>query len=362
MKLKCMFGIHSWSIFDIRCEVCGKLTSDVWELLRATVKEEKETAKDELRKMVAKTKDQAKLLIVAASSGDDEIAMSAYAKLKQPLGTSANVNAEDRFGKTLLMYASANGRAELVAQLLAAGADVRNVCRTDDATALFEAAFRGHEEVVRQLIEAQADVDAVANGNRTPLFIAAEFGHAKVINRLLTANAKVNLSDKDGTTPVIIAKAKGHSHVVELLVANGATTDLTVKVRISHKDAQISAFLKLLYIWLVDHAKSSDLKPAYYEDIGLRFLGIDYETNLKKKSALIDAMAKIVEIDIKAGRPPLPLIAVRDNLPLMPDPSIVRLVESFGVKCSDMMDAFSRIREINIFWKYRTLDFEIVTK
>ena len=70
---------------------------------------------------------------------------------------------------------------------------------------LYAAASGGHREVVAALIAAGANVDKAMNDGFTPLLAAAENGHHEVVTALLAANATVDLAMNDGRTPLSAA-------------------------------------------------------------------------------------------------------------------------------------------------------------
>ena len=71
------------------------------------------------------------------------------------LKAGADVNHQNKFGKTALMFASLGERLDVVRELIKAGADV-NLQDNRGWTALGYAYYRGHLEIVEVLIEAGA--------------------------------------------------------------------------------------------------------------------------------------------------------------------------------------------------------------
>ena len=85
------------------------------------------------------------------------------------LAARPKVNIRNSLGETALMLAALNGRAPVVKQLLARGAQVNH----EGWTPLMYAATGGHAEVSRLLIVGGADVNAVAENGVTALMMAA---------------------------------------------------------------------------------------------------------------------------------------------------------------------------------------------
>eukprot|EP00112_Aurelia_sp_Birch-Aquarium-sp1_P005748 Seg1651.3 transcript_id=Seg1651.3/GoldUCD/mRNA.D3Y31 product="Ankyrin repeat SAM and basic leucine zipper domain-containing protein 1" protein_id=Seg1651.3/GoldUCD/D3Y31 len=103
--------------------------------------------------------------------------------LKYLLAANARVNAHDRHLITPLMYASQNGRAELV----------------------------------QTLIDHKADIDCQDNRGWTPLAFAASSGHTNVVKVLLRNNAKHTLCDFSGQSPADLAYSMGFTSLADTL-------------------------------------------------------------------------------------------------------------------------------------------------
>jgi uncharacterized protein len=110
---------------------------------------------------------------------------------------------------------------------LSLGGSAKNVTSRYDGTALIAAAHLGHADVVRELIAAGAPLDHVNNLGWTALIESIVLGdggtrHTDTLRALVDAGANVNLPDRSGTTPLALARGRGYRAMVEILQRAGA--------------------------------------------------------------------------------------------------------------------------------------------
>ena len=101
-------------------------------------------------------------------------------------------------GAQALHMAAANGHGEVVAALLAAGADAR-APNAEGSTPLHWAALNGHAGVARQLLAAGSSATALNKHDRTPLDEALGGGHEDVRAALAEAVPKADIPEQDKT-------------------------------------------------------------------------------------------------------------------------------------------------------------------
>jgi hypothetical protein len=130
----------------------------------------------------------------------------------------------------------------------------------------------------------------------------------------------------------------------------------TVEVNLNLFDSSTNDWLKILYLFLVNHAQKSK-EPTFYEDIAPR-MGLNLQ-NSNEKASFIGALRALAEVDIKAGRPILSLIAVSDN-PMdqcMADRGLISFIESKGVIRDSLgfrIDSFYSFSVVfNQYWEER---------
>ena len=146
------------------------------------------------------------------------------------LRAGASVNAASRGddpGATALITAAQNGYAEVVAVMIANGAEL-DTSTTDPekggATALCKAATNGHEHVVRMLLSAQADSNVRKRDGFTALNLASERGNLEIVCALLDAGASVDLGTmQKNQTPLHTAASAGHLQIVRELLQHSAS-------------------------------------------------------------------------------------------------------------------------------------------
>lgn len=147
------------------------------------------------------------------------------------------VATRDSDGRSLLHFAAACGRADVIGALSASadGSAPAPILPLLDAlddggmTPLQSAVAAGHVAAARALLSAGARVDARSSAGRTALHYTK--GRTEVLALLLPAcrDRDVSPSDDLGHTPLHRAAAQGHLPAVSALVAAGASLDAVDK-------------------------------------------------------------------------------------------------------------------------------------
>jgi ankyrin repeat protein len=119
-----------------------------------------------------------------------------------------DVSAQDPFGWSAVHVAAVEGNPMLLRLLLEKGAEVNRVCvcrgflDARDWTPLMLAARRGRTEVVALLLASGADLRQVDSLGATPLHHALEGDTPAIVHALLDKGADVRAKDNDGKTPL----------------------------------------------------------------------------------------------------------------------------------------------------------------
>ncbi|MCB1852904.1 MAG: ankyrin repeat domain-containing protein [Gammaproteobacteria bacterium] len=124
----------------------------------------------------------------------------------------------------MLAHAANQGHADVVALLIARGADIEG---GNGLSPLICAARHGRDELVRLLISRGANIEADTGGPGTALFQASAEGHLSTVRLLLNLGAAVDAKTEKRATPLLIATANGHLDVVTQLIEAGADLDCT---------------------------------------------------------------------------------------------------------------------------------------
>ena len=154
-------------------------------------------------------------------------------------GADANVANED--GQTPLMLAARTGDVGVARLLVQHGADVNRREQYRDQSAVMWAAAEGHADMVAFLVSKRADltVRARANdwatqitseprvqyrptGGLTPLLYAARAGCLGCVSAMVEAGADVDRPDPDGMTPMMMALDNRYPGVARYLLDHGA--------------------------------------------------------------------------------------------------------------------------------------------
>jgi serine/threonine-protein phosphatase 6 regulatory ankyrin repeat subunit B len=127
-------------------------------------------------------------------------------------------------GCTLLHYAVASGKLNIIKWLLKDGAKIDE---TDDfgLTALSCAASKGHLEIVKWLLEeGGAKIDERTRRGLTVLLCAASKGQIEVVKWLIEeGGAKIEEKDNENNTSLLFAAMNGKLETVQWLLEHGAS-------------------------------------------------------------------------------------------------------------------------------------------
>jgi ankyrin repeat protein len=147
-------------------------------------------------------------------------------QLRDPSLDRGNINTVAK-GMTPIMRAAGDGREDLIAALLAIGADP-NIRGGEERTALQYATHANDIASVRALLRAGAKIDAVDDEQLSPLVMAANRNYTGIALLLIKEGADVNSVQVAGWTALLDAARHGNSAVVNSLLNAGADPDAVV--------------------------------------------------------------------------------------------------------------------------------------
>ncbi len=129
-------------------------------------------------------------------------------------------------GGTALHWAHFGGSAEIVAALLAAGADPQasddRLRCTPRAFGICAPASWGFTWLVKQRLGADRTLASFMDGHTSAIHEAARSGSLEVVELLVSAGAPLDLRDGSGRTPLAVAREAGRQPVVDWLATRGA--------------------------------------------------------------------------------------------------------------------------------------------
>jgi len=177
--------------------------------------------------------------------------------VRKMLDMGANINIQDKAGKTPLALAVSGEDEDIVRTLLDRGADIVyegcsaleeaisyqlsklfpvlmeygpdvNAPGTDGSTPLMRAMQYGHSDVASALLDAGADPKALNREKQNALFFISRDLEPGIVNKLIDGGADPNQKDQQGRTPLLNAMTGGYyvAENVKALVDAGADVNI----------------------------------------------------------------------------------------------------------------------------------------
>ncbi len=137
------------------------------------------------------------------------------------VSNSSDIEAQGKFKRTPLHFASEAGEWDRVRLLLDRGANIE-VQDEFGYTPIFLATQSGKWSVVELLLNYGANIDAQDKEGQALLCFAVSGNNLDMVQFLLDRGASIEVQDKSGYTPILYAAQSGKWGVVKLFIDNGA--------------------------------------------------------------------------------------------------------------------------------------------
>lgn len=139
------------------------------------------------------------------------------------LNIGADINAQDKDGKTALIHIAENPQGYEAAKLLLTRHLDIDKQDASGSSALIWATYRGNESLVELLLSHRAGVNVQDKEGLTALILAAQMGHTMLVEKLLQRYASTDICDSLGMNALMHSCHKGDLETVILLLENGAS-------------------------------------------------------------------------------------------------------------------------------------------
>ena len=134
-----------------------------------------------------------------------------------------DVNAMDEDGATPVLFATSNGKFEMLKLFEEHGADLL-VVENNGNDLMMNAAIGGNVESIGYLIEKGISINNYNNDDWTPLLFACRENHQEIVEILINASADIQIYNNEGETPLLWAIWNGNTVMARTLIEAG--TDL----------------------------------------------------------------------------------------------------------------------------------------
>ena len=160
-----------------------------------------------------------------AAEFHDAVRSGDVQRVENLLDRGADKNQRDEWGRTPLIVALQQDRAQAAALLLRRGVDP-SLTDAWGRTALLVAAQLRNNAAIEALIAARADVNAANRNDITPLIAAAQTGNREALAMLVRAGAALDRQDNLGWSALMWAAYRKDEPMVRLLIEAGADASL----------------------------------------------------------------------------------------------------------------------------------------
>nr|WP_253309278.1 ankyrin repeat domain-containing protein [Rickettsia endosymbiont of Ceutorhynchus assimilis] len=148
------------------------------------------------------------------------------------LNRGANIKAKDMYGWTPLHFASAYGKFDVVKFFLDSNINIRAKDRYGDTPLHLAAQNNDKSEIVESFLDSDANnINDRTNNGWTPLHVAVQGNKPSTVKLLLGRGADIEVKDTYGQTPLDLATQKGYTDIVKILEQEQLGKELFTAVR-----------------------------------------------------------------------------------------------------------------------------------
>jgi len=184
------------------------------------------------------------LIYTVTESGEPPISLNEAAamgnteSIESLIAKGIDINNREHDFKTPLHRATISGHKDVVALLIAQGAQIDAKDSFPGGTALHYAVEKDHREIAEFLIAKGANVNAKRGypAGDTPLHSAVRRGDQDIVELLIAKGADVNAQNDSGQTPLDVATRGRHREITELLRAKVAKSSIHGTARLGALD------------------------------------------------------------------------------------------------------------------------------
>jgi len=272
------------------------------------------------------------------------------------IANGADVNAMGgEYPTTPLHAAASSGQKEIAELLIANGADVNAKQSMTESTPLHDAASGGiyresRKEIIELLIQKGSDVNAKDHRGGTPLHDAAYDGLTENAKVLVTMGADVNAKDRDGDTPLdrtfdhwYYREVKAHNNTAALLRQYGGKSGIEDSIFTASKFENVEAIERLIAKGMDVNAKSRNKWVFTHHDASpTRFatpLHIAADRGNKQIMELLIANGANINAQDEDGRTPMDVAPWNLRAVNLRGGKIVELLRKHGGKTGEELKA-----------------------
>jgi len=168
----------------------------------------------------------------------DYVAKGDISKIQSLIEYGSNIDIQNFYGQTALMYASENGNKEIVKFLLENGADIhktddnrRNSLRYAHSHSFSRSSSSSNQGIINLLIDEGADFNDIpyftSDNIISDLSASARNGDKKGVELLIKNGVNINIQNNNGgDTALLTALKNKENDIAKLLIENGADIDI----------------------------------------------------------------------------------------------------------------------------------------